>query len=81
MGGNLAAASVQQISADMVKIGLQPGEKDDQTERCSGKSVGNVQAEEVASHFGVRHGPVLVLSDETTQATRESSSASSHGAP
>ena len=76
LGGNLTDASIQQIWAGMVRIGLQRGEKDHQVQSRSETSSGTVGMGEGASHYGVRHGPGLVLSNGTTQGIRELTSAS-----
>lgn len=75
LGGNLADTSVQQISADMVKIGLQPGESGSHPARNNETSSQNVAREGVrVSEFGNRHGPGFILSDENAQGGREPSS-------
>jgi len=67
LGGNLADASVQQISADMVAIGTQPRIKGIDAAPDGGQSLPNTASEGKDSNFGERHGPGHPLSDENPE--------------
>lgn len=58
LGGNLADASVQKISADMVSIGLQNTQNDSQNPKDE------TQPDDIDTGFGNRHGPGHALSHE-----------------
>lgn len=75
LGGNLADASVQQVSADMVKIGLQPRSSDTQAAPDSEQLGRNTATEgENVSNFRERHGRGHTLSDENIHSARVSTS-------